>query len=141
VTLRFLGDVPALSGDFEGLQQACAEVPPRVVNFGSALQRLGPAALVVPVTGTDDLAAMTRAAVAKADTVEDPTSYFGHMTVALPETPADVAWAQMMLGAPLNGRWVAEEVCVFASETVAGDKRYRVLARMPLSGHAVRGES
>jgi 2'-5' RNA ligase len=140
VTLRFLGDVPAELSDFDPLRQACATMAPRQVLFGSAIQRLGPTALVVPVTGTDALAATTRAKVEKADDVSEPATYFGHMTVALPETPGDLAWAQEMLGAPVSGSWTADEVCVFASETVAGVRRYRVLTRIPLTGRAPAGE-
>ncbi len=134
VTLRFLGDVHADLRDFEELKQACAMIAPREVAFGPGIRRLGPDALAVPVAGADGLAATTRATVAKAETVSDPPRFFGHMTLALPETPYELAWAERMLDSPLSGRWIAEEVCVFVSETVGDVKRYRVLARLPLTG-------
>lgn len=132
VTLRFLGDVPARQTDFDALRQACAESGPREVRLGSKIQRLGPDALVVPVSGANDLAAMARTTVNTAADVEEPDQFFGHMTVALPGGARERAWAQGMLGAPLRGGWRAEDVCVFSSET-GGGKRYRVLARIPLA--------
>jgi 2'-5' RNA ligase len=135
VTLRFLGDVPAESRDFDQLRKACATIAPRRVDFGTELQLLGPSALVVPVTGADDLATATRSTVQKAASVHEQ-AFFGHMTVALPETAGELDWASTMLGAPLSGSWDVDEVCVFASETVGGAKRYRVVTRISLAGTA-----
>jgi 2'-5' RNA ligase len=140
VTLRFLGDVPAELRDFDQLRQACAAVSPRRIDFGPGVQQLGRGALVVPVAGAHDLATVVRATVQKAASVHEPATFFGHMTVALPETAGELDWAATMLGAPLSGSWDVDEVCVFASETVDGAKRYRVLTRIPLAGTAAIGK-
>jgi len=113
---------------------------PCALTFGPALQQLGPHALVVPVVGADSLAATTRTTVEKAEKVPEPEQFFGHMTVALPETAEELAWAETVLGAPLNGHWTATEVCVFASEVIDGVKSYRVLERIPLASPAQVGE-
>ncbi|WP_432850501.1 2'-5' RNA ligase family protein [Amycolatopsis sp. CA-161197] len=136
VTLRFLGDVPAESRDFDHLRNACAKIARRRVHFGAKIQLFGPNALVVPVTGADDLATAARATVRKEASAHEPLTFFGHMTVALPTTAGELEWASSMLGAPLSGGWDVDEVCVFASETLCGAKRYRVLARIPLAGTA-----
>jgi 2'-5' RNA ligase len=134
VTLRFLGNVDAEPTNFEMLERACATTTARQVHFGTRLECLGGNALVVPVSGAGDLAATARATTKKAEGVREQEKFFGHMTVALPETRPELAWADTMLDAPLSGSWFAREVCVFASETVDGMKSYRVLARFPLLG-------
>lgn len=138
VTLRFLGDVPAGPSDFDALRAAYARTERREIQFGPALQRLGPDAVVVPVTGADELAVIARATADKAGDVVELAQFFGHVTVALPEVAEQRAWAQGVLGVSLRGSWLADDVCVFASEVVAGAKRYRVLARLPLAETSAR---
>lgn len=128
VTLRFLGDVSVGPEDSDTLRAAFGRVSARTLSFGPALRLLGERVLVAPVHGADDLAALTRASVAKAADVTEWDPFFGHLTVSLPSTAGERDWAQTMAGGALAGRWPVDEVCLFRS-----DNGYRVLDRFPLA--------
>jgi len=140
VTLRFLGDVRAHEKDFEDFKAACAMTPARTVTFDGNLQELGGNALVVPVSGADDLGYLARQTVDKAADVIEPDRFFGHMTVSLPSSAAELAWAAEMVGSEVGGEWFADDVCLFISEVTDGAKRYRVIERFPLALPALAGE-
>ncbi len=121
VTLCFLGQVPddevdsveaALRAGLAGARRVEA------VIAGGRPKRLGPSALVRPVTGLDDLAAVVRCAVGGYAARPEGRPFRGHLTVA-----------RRRRGEPDGGdgreapevRWLVEEVALVRSDLGQGE--------------------
>ena len=137
VTLCFLGNVAddavdevagALRAGLAGTTacEACVEA--------GTLRRLGPTAIVRPVTGLDDLAGVVRAAVGRFAARPEDRPFRGHLTVARHRrgepAPSD---GQV----PDEVRWRVEEVVLVRSALgrgPGGTARHDDVAAVPLVG-------
>ena len=138
VTLCFLGDVAgdlvptvadALRRALEGRARCEA-----VVEAGTP-RRLGPTAIVRPVTGLDELARAVRAAVGDFAARPEDRPFRGHLTVARHRrgepAPSDGQGVRSEL------RWLVEEVVLVRSELgrgPGGTARHEDVAVVPLVG-------
>jgi len=134
VTLHFLGDVDddLVVEVAEALRSGLEGVPAPEAEVGTRVRRLGAAALVVPVTGLDELAAAVGAAVGRYGGEDRP--FRGHLTLARirrGSPPPAVA------GPAAPVRWRVGEVELVRSELGKGDggrARHSVVATVPLTG-------
>jgi 2'-5' RNA ligase len=132
VTLRFLGRVDpaevlvALSS--AALPRAEAQLGPRVA-------RLGPGALVLPVSGLGGLAAAVRAATARIGDPPDRREFTGHLTLARLRrgSAGGRAGVGEVVGVPFSARFPVVEVEVVSSVTAATGAVHEVLARFACS--------
>lgn len=121
VTLCFLGEVP--DDDVARIESALRAglgraAPVEAVVAGGRPRRLGPSALVRPVGGLDDLAAVVRSAVGRDAARPERRPFRGHLTVA-----------RRRRGEPGGGdgreapevRWLVEEVALVCSELGRGE--------------------
>ena len=137
VTLCFLGEVPdpavaevagALRAGLAGVARCEA-----VVEAGTP-RRLGPTAIVRPVTGLDSVARAVRDAVGRFAARPEDRPFRGHLTVARRRrgepAPGD---GQAVRSEEL--RWLVEEVVLVRSELgrgPGGTARHTVVASVPL---------
>jgi 2'-5' RNA ligase len=125
VTLRFLGEA-----DVDEVAAALDTVrfEPAVARLGPAVDVLHERALVVPVGGSDELAA----AVAEAmHNIGEPARkrFHGHLTVARvkPNVPMP-----RVLGATVHAEWAVAEVALVQSRLDPAGARYTTLATWPV---------
>ena len=123
VTMRFLGDC-APAGLIERLERA--ELRGCVARLGPAVDWLG-RQLVIPVSGTDHLAAAVVAATA--DLGEPPRSPFrGHLTVARTRRGA----TSELVGHPCSASFRVAELALVHSELSPDGPRYTEVSRCRL---------
>jgi 2'-5' RNA ligase len=105
------------------------------VHFEPAVARLGPGvdvmnerALVVPVSGVDDLAA---AVVAATGDLGEPARkrFVGHLTLAKVKAHAPMP---RVLGALVQAEWQVEEVALVQSRLDPAGARYSTVATWPV---------
>jgi RNA 2',3'-cyclic 3'-phosphodiesterase len=124
VTLRFLG-----STEREPVEEALrdASLPIAEARLGPASRRLGRGALVVPVTGLDELAGAVVTATAELGRPPEARGFHGHLTLARARdrVPAE------LINVPLSARWTVDEVALVASTLHPHGARYEVVARFP----------
>jgi RNA 2',3'-cyclic 3'-phosphodiesterase len=136
VTLRFLGDVDdALVEEVAAaMRSGLAGVAACEATIGTGVRRLGAGALVVPVSGLDEVAAAVAAAVGRYGGDDRP--FRGHLTVARRRRGAPAPDRTVM---PTGGTWVVGEVLLVRSELgkgPGGTARHTVVARVALAGDA-----
>jgi 2'-5' RNA ligase len=134
VTLRFLGGIDdALVEQVDAdLRAGLAGVGVCEAVVGTSVHRLGQSALVLPVSGLEDLAAAVRAAVGRYGGDDRP--FRGHLTIArrrrgVPAPDVD--------GPAEPVRWRVEEVALVRSELgrgPGGTARHVEVAVVPLGG-------
>ena len=117
VTLRFLGEVAdeAVGAVGEALAEGLAGVPACEAVVGTRVRPLGPSALVLPVSGLDELVAAVRAAVGRFGGDDRP--FRGHLTVARRKRGTPPPTVQ---GPAVLVRWLVEEVSLVRSELGRG---------------------
>jgi 2'-5' RNA ligase len=130
VTLRFLGHVDDATEVVRVL--TALEASPAEAVAGPAVGRFGRRVLHVPVGGLERLAAAVVAATAGLGRPPEDRPIAGPLTQARVAGRARVDLAPLV-GAPVAGRWAAEEVCLVASRLSPAGARYEVLDRFPLA--------
>jgi RNA 2',3'-cyclic 3'-phosphodiesterase len=124
VTLRFLGeaDPGAVADALDG-----AALPPAHARLGPGVDVLAERALVVPVSGVDELAA---AVVAATGRIGDPPRkrFVGHLTIARLKRHARMPSA---LGAMVEASFDVEEIALVQSRLHPSGARYETLATWP----------
>jgi 2'-5' RNA ligase len=134
VTLRFLGDVddelvPEVA---DALRTGLVDVPAAEAEVGTRVQRLGMAAIVVPVAGLEEVAAAVATAVGRYGGEDRP--FRGHLTLARIRRGRP---APVVAGPPAPVRWRVTEVELLRSDLGKGDggtARHTVVATVPLAG-------
>ena len=119
VTLRFLGeaDEAVAAARLDELVAA-----PCSARLGAPIGRLGRTALIVPVSGLDQLAAMV-AQVLVGVGKEEERPFFGHLTLArLKNVPACA-----LVEGSVQGRWDVDRVALVRSERTAEGSRYETV--------------
>ena len=123
VTLRFLGDADAgeIGARLGGVRLATA-----TAVLGPAVRRLGPSAVVVPVTGLDAMAAVVSDATR--DLGEPAGPFRGHLTLARLRrgTKRDA-----IIGQPVAGSFDVDEVVLVDSTLGQHGAEYTVIGRWP----------
>jgi 2'-5' RNA ligase len=125
VTLRFLGEadtddvIDALDG---------AEFPVAVARLGPAVDVLSDRALVVPVAGLDDLAAVVRDRTARLGQTSR-RRFAGHLTIArvTPKVPMPAT-----LGALVHAEFEVREVALVRSRLDPDGARYATVQTWPV---------
>jgi 2'-5' RNA ligase len=120
VTLRFIGDadpIDALSS------LAGTALPAATAVLGPVVRRLGTRAVVIPVAGLDELAAVVGAATADIGRPPNPHPFTGHLTLArlLPGATCD------LVGTPVAAEVRIAEVVLVASDLTHDGATYRVI--------------
>jgi 2'-5' RNA ligase len=120
VTLRFFGDaepIDALSS------LAGTALPAATAVLGPVVRRLGTRAVVIPVAGLDELAAVVGAATADIGRPPGPQPFTGHLTLArlLPGATCD------LVGTPVAAEVRIAEVVLVASDLTHDGATYRVI--------------
>ena len=130
VTLRYLGPVP----EVERVVEALAGLPP----VGTARAVLGPATgrfdqrvLHVPVHGLDTAAAAVLEATADLGRPPEDRPFTGHLTLARVAKHARVD-LRPLAGAPVQGDWEVDSICLVQSRPSPHGAHYEVLERFPL---------
>ena len=126
VTLRFLGD--AAPDEVVG-RMAAAVLPAATAALGPVVSRLGHDAVVVPVSGLDDLAAVVRTVTADLGRPLGPRPFHGHLTIARLRRRAACGVA----GAPVRATFPVDDVALVSSVTAASGAQYETLRRFPVS--------
>lgn len=124
VTLRFFG-----ACDLELLEQRFAELvgPPATARSGR-VGRLGRDALVVPISGLDELAGAVRAATADIGRPPEHERFLGHLTLArLRGAPACG-----LIGEAVDIMWEVDEIALVESVLDPAGARHTVVARRRL---------
>ena len=123
VTLRFLGDadVEALRVRLDGAALAAA-----TAELGPVTRRLGPNAIVVPVSGLDALAAVVRDATG--DIGESAGPFRGHLTLARLRRGTR---GDDLVGRPVGGSFDVDEVLLVDSTLGQRGPDYAVVGRWP----------
>lgn len=122
VTLRFLGNCDPT----EVIARLdVAALPTCLAHLGPAVEWLGPQ-LVVPVTGVDALAAAVQEATLG---LGEPTRrrFRGHLTIARTRRNA----TSTVLGHPVAGSFVVDDVALVRSELTSDGPRYTTIATYP----------
>jgi 2'-5' RNA ligase len=129
VTLRFLGAVDDLNAAVAAVRTI--DVPACEVRLGPAVGRFGKRIVHVPTDGLDEVAAATVAATAHIGEPPDPRPFNGHLTLARGRRgDTDL---RPLAGAPIEGRWRADEVTLVRSYLGAAGAGYEVIERVPLT--------
>jgi 2'-5' RNA ligase len=132
VTLRFLGDIDddVVDEVAAALRAGLAGVEPCEAELGTRARRLGRGAVVVPVSGLEDLAAAVDRAVGRFGGQDRP--FVGHLTLGRGRKATDV------VSVPTTAvRWRVGEVALLRSELGKGDggsARHTVVAVVALDG-------
>ena len=123
VTLRFLGDADAgeVVARLDGVALAAA-----TAVLGPAIRRLGPSAVVVPVSGLDALAAAVRDATG--DLGEPAGPFRGHLTLARLRRGTR---RDDLVGRPVGGSFDVDEVLLVDSTLGQHGPDYAVVGRWP----------
>lgn len=126
VTLRFLGeaDIDEVAAALDG-----AVLPATTAHLGPGVDVFHERALVVPVSGVDDLAAAVRAATA-AIGQPDRTRFTGHLTLARVKQSVPMPRS---LGAFVQAEWEVGEVALVRSRLDPDGARYDTVATWPVS--------
>lgn len=124
VTLRFLGDTDP---DTVIERLAGADLPPACAVLGPAVERLGRNALVVPVSGVDELAAKIRETTADLGQPAQPR-FRGHLTVARTRRDAPSA----AIGTPFDAAFDVGEIALVDSRLTPDGARYTTRAVLSL---------
>jgi 2'-5' RNA ligase len=128
VTLRFLGEVDAVPA-IDALTAVAG--PPAVAVVGRVPRRLGPTAVVLPVDGLDELAAVVGRAFAGLPG-EEGRPFTGHLTLGRLRRAG--RWPRGGVGPlPAEVSWPVTSVALVESHLEHGSPaRYEVLARQSL---------
>jgi RNA 2',3'-cyclic 3'-phosphodiesterase len=126
ITLRFLGE----SNPSDVIEALDREALPRAeANLGPAVDILSERALVIPVTGVDDLAARVTELTAQ---MSKPTRqrFFGHLTLARvkPNVPMP-----RTLGTLVSATFDVEEIALVESRLHPEGARYETLETWPVT--------
>ena len=123
VTVRFFGD--AEPSDVVA-SLADVTLPAATAVLGPVVRRLGPSALVVPVAGLHDLAAVAGAATAGVGMPPGPRSFNGHLTLARLRrgtTTCDLT------GTPVAAEFRVDEIVLVRSELARDGATYHPVSR------------
>jgi 2'-5' RNA ligase len=126
VSLRFLGeaDPDAVEASMDGV-----ELPPARARVGPAVDVLAERAIVVPVGGLDDLAAIVTSRTRSLGEPPPKRPFRGHLTLA--RVRSDVAMPPA-LGAMVRGDFDVDEVTLVRSRLDPDHARYDTLATWPV---------
>jgi 2'-5' RNA ligase len=106
---------------------AGATLPTATAVFGPAVQRLGKRALVVPVTGLNELASAVEAATADVGEPAGPVPFNGHLTLARLRHGA----MSDLAGTPMAAEVPVSEVVLVRSDLTHKGAIYEVIDRWP----------
>lgn len=122
ITLRFLGDA-----DMDEVEAALdeADLTAATAVIGPAVDVLGERALVVPVSGLDELAADVLVATRMLGEPAPKRPFFGHLTIA--RVKRDVVMPPA-LGAMVDGGFAVEEIELVRSRLDPDGARYDTLS-------------
>jgi RNA 2',3'-cyclic 3'-phosphodiesterase len=126
VTLRFLGEADPDEAT-AALDQAA--LPTAHATFGPAVDVVGERALVVPVSGLDDLASAVRDATAHLGEPPPRRRFVGHLTLARVKPHAAMPEA---LGAMVRAEMPVQEVALVRSRLAPDRARYDTVATWPV---------
>lgn len=126
VTMRFFGE--AVVDDVEEAVDA-VDLPPAVAGFGPAVDVLGERALVVPVTGVDELAEVVTKATRGVGDPPPRRPFSGHMTIARVKRGAPMPPA---LGSMVDGTFEVDELALVRSRLEPDGARYDTITTWPL---------
>jgi 2'-5' RNA ligase len=124
ITLRFLGHAPV---DEVSARLERTILPAATASIGPAVTRLGPDAVVIPVSGLDHLAAAVRQTTADLGRPSGSRPFNGHLTLARLRGRA----TSTVLGTPLAAVFDVREVALVNSTTLPTGAVYETLARFP----------
>jgi 2'-5' RNA ligase len=125
VTVRFFGEaepadaVASLAG---------TPLPSATAVLGPAVRRLGKSALVVPVAGLDDLAAVVGDATAGVGLPRGSRPFTGHLTLARLRRGAN----DDLTGTPIAAEFHVAEIVLVRSDLSRDGASYEVIGRWPI---------
>jgi 2'-5' RNA ligase len=129
ITLRFLGRVDDPQPVIDVL--GAIDRPPAAVEVGPATARLGSGALIVPVSGLEELAADVHAVTAPAVPITEHRPFRGHLTVARARTNRKVP--KSLEGTPFEASWTATSFTLVRSQTEPTGAVYEDIAAFDLA--------
>lgn len=130
VTLRFLGPVP----EVEPVAEALAALPPGGPTnavLGPTTGRFDQRILHVPVAGLEAVASVVVDATGHLGRPPDDRPFHGHLTLARAAKHARVD-LRPLAGAPVEGDWEVDAVCLVESRLSPAGARYEILDRFPI---------
>jgi 2'-5' RNA ligase len=125
VTVRFFGDAEPADAV---ASIAGTPLPIATAVLGPAVRRLGPSALVVPVSGLDDLAAAVGDATAGVGLPRGSRSFTGHLTLARLRRGA----TDKLTGALIAAEFHVAEIVLVRSDLSPDGASYEVIGRWPV---------